>query len=33
MITLGYYPEGYDVQLRYRFNEEYIVFEEEQGIF
>ena len=29
MLTLGYYPEGYNVPLRDRFNEEYIVFEEE----
>lgn len=29
MLTLGYYPEGYNVSLKDRFNEEYIVFEEE----
>lgn len=28
MLTLGYYPEGYNIPLRDRFNNEYVVFEE-----
>ncbi len=28
MLTLGYYPEGYSIPLRDRFNQEYVVFEE-----
>lgn len=29
MLTLGYYPDEYNVPLRERFNKEYVVFEEE----
>ena len=29
MLTLGYYPEGYKIPLRDRFNDSYIVFDEE----
>lgn len=28
MLTLGYYPEGYNIPLRDRFNTEYVVFQE-----